>query len=911
MPMKYFFTINLLLKSDNNIKNAIDSITGDERFFRENVQLILIDPVGSPEITEICAQFNAKYPENIVFLDAVGMNPASCYNHAMHFAVGSYVSFIDNLCYYEKGTLRHAKDILRNERIPAFCMECVTVDPSGMDSVYAADIDDGVVRLHETPEKLILHDGCWFFLNSAARKLRFDPDIRFHSEQKYIIDAMCLTYSYVYSSECTFYTSTPSELDGSRYAAQYSTDFYIRSVKEFIIPMLKNYAGSYLAQSAMMYLLGVKLALNAGDRYKGIITGSRLSEFLSLCSEAFSYIDDSVILNRRILERCGLDAEYGYCFLKMKYNNPKLLPETDIVPPKKAVTFRYRTSPNRMEEISLSGEFAAHTGDVLVMRSADIRANVRTINFGDGGMYIDAELIGASQLTGGDHSVYAVYNGEKTAVIDSQVCTDRTIFGRVLFRRYAFRIFVSFSGGKSLDALCFYFKTGRLSVRLPMTFEGIHSRLSERIHGTCVIYGDRAVTYDQKSKTLAVRRATDSLSALSEAKILSEATKTEGLSGRLYYQRLRHTAKSLKNSEDIRRIIVFYDEQGINSGGNLLFRYFTRHASNKTICYFVTEKGSPEQLLLNDAGYENVLEKGSVRAKAMALAADMIIASDNDSYGGIGFNEADRLYLRDLASAQIISVKDRFLSTPHPGLDNRLMDNIRKVYVASADEKTALSDPSLDYDEEMIHTVGNPLLDALSDKREKLILISPGERRIFSIYDHSGTHRFTESIFCREYCALLNDPKLISSCREKGYKIALMMPAGASKYETTFPQNDVISVYSYKEQNIRHLVSHAMVLVTDYSDLQYQFAYLGKSVYYYYPTGLPSTSEPEGEGISRRGFGPVFFDNVKLIEALSSGMRKMFADEEKYSDRRKKFFGHSDRENCARICEDMEVMDKN
>lgn len=908
MPKKYFFTINLLLKSNSNIKSAVDSITNDERFFKENVQLILIDPVGSPEIAEICAGLNAKYPENIVFLDAVGMNPASCFNHARPFAIGSYISFIDNLCYYEKGTLKHAKEILKNERIPAFCMECVTVNASGEDTVYAADIDDGVVRLHETPEKLILREGCWFFLSSAVRKLRFDPDIRFHSEQKYIIDAMCLSYSYVYSSECTFYTSTPSEQEGERFPAQYSTDFYIRSMKEFIIPTLKDYAGSYLVQSAMMYLLGVKLALNTGDRYKGIITGSRLSEFLSLCSEALTYIDDSVILNRRILERCGLDAEYGYCFLKMKYNNPKLLPETDIVPPKQATVYRYRTSPNRMEEISLSGEFACHTGDVLVMRSSDIRANIRTLNFGDGGMYIDAELIGASQLADGDVSVYAVYNGDKMKVIPSAVCTDRTLFGRVLFRRYAFRIFVPFTGGKSLDTLCFYFKTGRLSVRLPMCFEGIHSRLSEIIHGTCVIFGDRAVTYDHKAKAIAVRRATDSLAAIGEARILSEATKTDGISGRLYYQRLRRIAKAMKNSEDIRKRIVFYDEAGINSGGNLLFRFFTKHASDKTICYFVTEKNSPEQLLLQDAGYENVLEKGSVKAKAAALAADMIIASDNDSYRGIGFNEADRLYLRDLASAQIISVKDRFLSTPHPAADNRLSDNIRKVFVASEEEKAALLEPSLDYDAEMIHTDGNPLLDALSDKREKLILISPGERRIFSIYDHSGTHRFNESIFCREYCSLLSDPRLISACRENGYKIALMMPEGAKKYETTFPQNDIISVYSFKEQNIRHLVSCALVLVTDYSELQYQFACLGKSVYYYYPPGLPSNSEPEGEGISRRGFGPLFFDNSKLVDALILGMKKQFEDEEKYISRRTGFFTHNDRENCARICEALGVM---
>lgn len=903
MPSKYFFTINLLLRSEANIKKAVDSITADEKYFKENVQLILIDPVDSTEINEICTALNAKYPENIVFIDAVGKNPAACYNDARAFALGSYISYIDNFSSYERGTLRRAQEILKSEKIPAFCMECVTEIPGADPVVYAEDIDDGIVRLHETPEKLILHEGCWFFLAHATRNLRFDTDIRFHSEQKYLIDAMGLTYSYVYSSECTFYTTTPSEHEGERYSLRYSTDFYTRSVREFIIPMLKEYAGSFLVQSAMMYLLGIKLALNAGDSYKGILTGSKLTEFFGLCSEAFTFMEDSVILNSRLLERCGLDKEFGFAFIRMKYKNPHLLPETDVVPPKTASLIRYRTSPNRLEELNLSGEFAAHIGKVLIMRSKDISANIRTMNFGDGGVYIDAELSNASCFRDEDFAVYAIVNNAKCQVIRSEVCTDRTLFGRFFFRRYAFRIFVPFSTGKSMDTISFHFRFGRLAIRLPLTFDGIHSRLSERIRGMVVVSGDRAVSYDPKAKAIAVRRSTESLCALAESRLLSEAGKTEGFAGRLYYQRLRHTAKGLMRSDDIRRIIVFCDDRGINSNGNLLFRYFSKHGGEKTIPYFITEKNSPEQLLLSDAGYENVLEKGSAKAKAVILAADMIITCDSDSYEALGFTDADRLYLRDLAAAKIISVRDDFLSVPVPPRDNRLADNVRAVFVSSEEEKSALLSPELDFDPEMIITAGNPLLDALSDKREKLILISPGARRTFDIYDRSELHRFTESVFHKEYCALLSDPKLLEQCRRKGYRIALMMPPEAEKYDKTFPQSELVSVYSPNEQNTAHLVTNAIALVTDYSDLQYRFAYLSKTVMYFYPPGLPSNSEPQGEGITKRGFGSLYFDHDKLVAGLIKGMEDDFAEEEKYQKRKKSFFAHSDRENCARIFE--------
>lgn len=906
MPSRFFFTINMLLKSESNIKEAVENIITDERYFRENVQLILIDPIGSPEVAEICAQLNTKYPENIVFVDAAEKNPASCYNHARPFALGSYISFIDNHSYYEKGSLKRAQEILKNKRIPVFCMECVTENPGGIDTVYAEDIDDGIVRLHETPDRLILHEGCWFFLSSATSSLRFDTDIHFHYEQKYLIEAMNLTYSYVYSSECTFITTNPSEHEGNRYAPQYNTDFYIRSLREFIIPMLKSYAGSYLVQSAMMYLLGVKLALNAGRNYKGILTGNRLEEFFSLCSEAFNYIEDSVIISPRLLKKCGLDLEYGFALLKMKYKNPKLVPETDIAAPNTAITKRYRTAPNRLEDINLSGEFAAHIGEMLIMRSKDISVNIKTLNFGEDGMYIDAELIGASALGEENFSVYAVINGARSRVIRSDVYTDRTIFGRVMYRRYAFRLFVPVSSGKAIDTVCFNFKHARLSFRMPMTFEGIHSRLSEKLRGSCAVFYGRAVSYDAKTKSLAVRRATESLITLAENRLLGTAAKNEGLSARLYYQRLRHMAKSIRRSDDTRRIFVFYDETGINSNGNLLFRYFTKHGTDTAVSYFITDKNSPEAVLLADAGYENILEKGSTRAKAVALAANFIIATDNDSYSGLGFTEEDRLYLRDMASAQIISVRNRFLCTPRTDIDNRLADNIRTIFTASNEEKQALLSPELDYDEDMIITAGNPLLDALTDKREKLILISPGRRRIFEVYDHSSLHRFTESIFHREYSALLSDPALLNICRRFGYKLALMLPKEAEKYERTFPQTDLMSVYFETEQNITWLVSHASLLITDYSELQYRFAYLKKSVMYFYPPGLPSTAEPEGEGISRRGFGEVFFDREKLIEAVCLNMEKQFPLKDKYAQRCDSFFEHNDKENCARIFELLE-----
>ena len=45
MPKSFFYSIDLLIKSDSNLNKAISSVIADEAFFLENIQLILIDSI--------------------------------------------------------------------------------------------------------------------------------------------------------------------------------------------------------------------------------------------------------------------------------------------------------------------------------------------------------------------------------------------------------------------------------------------------------------------------------------------------------------------------------------------------------------------------------------------------------------------------------------------------------------------------------------------------------------------------------------------------------------------------------------------------------------------------------------------------------------------------------------------------
>ena len=147
MANKFFFTVNLLIRSDANIKKAINSVIGDEKFFRQNIQLILIDTIGTLISTEICAQYSALHPDNIFFVDAVGESIPNAYNYASALSSGKYVSYIDNYGSYSPRAFVMLSGMLRSGRVPIFCMSPQALFPQ-TELIYILSFNSGRTTRH-------------------------------------------------------------------------------------------------------------------------------------------------------------------------------------------------------------------------------------------------------------------------------------------------------------------------------------------------------------------------------------------------------------------------------------------------------------------------------------------------------------------------------------------------------------------------------------------------------------------------------------------------------------------------------------------------------------------------------------------------------------------------------------------
>ena len=899
MPKQYFFSINLLIKDKSNIDNTISSIISDEKFFLENVQLILIDSVCSEESIQNCSQYIEQFPENIIFVDTSGKKSPASYNDAYSLCSGKYISFIDNHSLYSPKALPVLMEILSGNDID---IDIAAISPFSSDVPYINSIPAGMVSLKDTPDKFILMLGCYFFEKNMINNLIFDTKLRFHSEDKFIIQALLQTYSFLFTENCSYTSFLPDEHSFIRFSPQYSKSFYTNAMNDFIIPMLEENKNSAFVKSAMLYLINIKFALNRNDRYKYILNGDHAKDFFSAVKKALAYIDDGIILNKYLCQAANLDNEFPFSLIRIKYDNKNLLPDVDIVLFRDAVEKIYISNYNSPVLHKLNGEFVLSVNNAFISSSKDIFLEIHAINFDGHSLCIDAILQNCSYID--DFSIYTLINQNKSDVRMSQIYTTETFFDVPFFRKHSLQFNIPVSDGKQIDNACIIMKYQNLTFRLDMKFEGVFARLSTQIQSSFWCFGDKVLTYDEKTKSIIIRRATESLMTFYEGKFFAECSKHLSLSENFRYRQIRKNVRHLLKEKNTFKYLVFYDNFGINSNGNLLFRYFFKARKNhRFIPFFITQKNSPEYNFLINSKYENIIEANSKRAISVILSADIIFSTDCNVYRSLGFSTNDMLFLRDMFNAQIYSVKNFFVTGNSPQFDNRIKDNISQYFCASPFEKNNLLENTYGYSSDMIKTTGYPILDPTFDKKEKLILISPGNRKQFLTYANSDNTKFFESKFFKIYNSLLTNESLLSSLSEHQFKIAVLMPPSIEKYMYAFFSDENISFYSYTEKNIALLIGKAAVIITDYSELLYKMAYLNKPIIYYIPKNLPVQSEYKISNISENSLGIVISEHDKLIEYLTENIPQNFPQPEIYQKRCENFFSHHDTKNCRRIFE--------
>ena len=145
---------------------------------------------------------------------------------------------------------------------------------------------------------------------------------------------------------------------------------------------------------------------------------------------------------------------------------------------------------------------------------------------------------------------------------------------------------------------------------------------------------------------------------------------------------------------------------------------------------------------------------------------------------------------------------------------------------------------------------------------------------------------------------------MIQTARETGYKLIYLIHPILSPQIGDYTVNENVEIIPGSEINYETILSESSLMLTDYSGIQFDFAYMHKPVLYYHPDTLPPQYDSNVYDYETRALGPVLKNHEAVVEALCRYMRNHCRMEAEYEDRVNRFFAFSDRENSRRAYEE-------
>lgn len=309
--------------------------------------------------------------------------------------------------------------------------------------------------------------------------------------------------------------------------------------------------------------------------------------------------------------------------------------------------------------------------------------------------------------------------------------------------------------------------------------------------------------------------------------------------------------------------------------------------------------------------YGKVIEPFTRQYKLEMMLSNKVI----DTRGGISskyiFGQ-DEAVFRNLCKWEYIWLVHGVISRNESTWTNKFVLNA-KLYITSGEKEfDSILDKNNCYgykDDEVVLT-GLPRLDTLKNQAEKLVVFMPTWRKKIAGKIIPGTSEreyvkdFKNTEFCRFYNSLINDERLLKIMEQYGYKGVFYLHPSFIKQTNDMEGNQIIKI-GKSAANATELVSKCSILITDYSSVEFDAAYLNKPVVYtQYDYKTFSDEHTGNKGYfdhQRDGFGPICNNIDETVECIIDLIKNNCSMPSIYRERTKNFFSFNDNKNSERV----------
>lgn len=163
---------------------------------------------------------------------------------------------------------------------------------------------------------------------------------------------------------------------------------------------------------------------------------------------------------------------------------------------------------------------------------------------------------------------------------------------------------------------------------------------------------------------------------------------------------------------------------------------------------------------------------------------------------------------------------------------------------------------------------------------------------------------FVSSEYYKSWSRIINSKKLRAICEKYGCTVMFCPHRDTQRFIDCFESdNPYLTVCRHSDYNVQDLMKTSAFMVTDYSSVQIDFAYMKKPLAYFqfdYEKFCDAHYQKGYFDYSKDGFGPVFNDEEFLMDYIEKMADSRFENTDVYLKRHKEFFTLYDTDNSKR-----------
>ena len=351
--------------------------------------------------------------------------------------------------------------------------------------------------------------------------------------------------------------------------------------------------------------------------------------------------------------------------------------------------------------------------------------------------------------------------------------------------------------------------------------------------------------------------------------------------------------------------VICEEKYEARDNGFVLFKYITQHHPEVQIYYAIHPKSPDYQKV---SAYGPTIRYGSFRHWVYYLAAEANISSQKG-----GKPNAAVCYFLEVYGL----LKNKRFFLQHGVILNDtdfLHYDLTKMrlFVCGAYPEYQYVKEAFGYPEGYVQYLGLCRFDELHQVKPdpKLIVMIPTWRNWFRMNSKAGDdsaaekHDFRQSDYYQRFQSMINNSRLCDYLETNDLRLVFYPHRNMQEFVHYFhTDSSRVIVADSAHYDLQELLRNGSLMITDYSSVSMDFAYMKKPVIYYqfdqekfrkyqYTQGYFSYEE--------NGFGPVLSREDDVVDAVISYCESGFVPEEQYLQRHQEFFPLYDADNCRR-----------